>query len=112
MSNLILGKFVLENLYYLTLPEEIDRMPSKILGLMKMRFQRLIRRNFYSIGRLVEKGKSAVLIGSESLIKVGESGDDHDRKIISNLGWAAEDVAMVKTLIQPKENKTHVFPCG
>jgi hypothetical protein len=29
MSNLILGKFALENLYYSTLPEGVDRMPSK-----------------------------------------------------------------------------------
>jgi hypothetical protein len=29
MSNLILGKFALENLYYSTLPEGIDGMPSK-----------------------------------------------------------------------------------
>ena len=41
MSNLILGKFALENLYYSTLPEGIDRMQKK-LGLLETRIQRLI----------------------------------------------------------------------
>ena len=38
MSNLILGKFALENLYYSTLPEGMQ----KKLGLLETRIQRLI----------------------------------------------------------------------
>jgi anaerobic glycerol-3-phosphate dehydrogenase len=41
--------------------EGIDRMPSKKPGLLGVRFQRLICRDFYSIGRLVEEGRSADL---------------------------------------------------
>jgi len=44
---------------------------------------------------LVEEDKSAVLIGSESLIKVGEAGDDNDRQMRIKVGSAAEDVVPI-----------------
>ena len=66
--------------------EVSDRMPSKKPGLLETRSQRRIRRNFYSINRLVEEGRSAVLICSESLIMVGEASDDHDRQMRIKVG--------------------------